>query len=588
MSSGIQVQAVVNAHDFACHARRHRNEKMREGGNFVGLQQSRQRLSFEIVRLNRCDTVIVEHTTGQAALDIGGRDRVDSDVRSEGAREGESQCVHRAFRCRVGDRRTEAGGAGNRGEIDDCAAPARTERGRARANHLERTDQIDVVGACELAGRQRIEIRVRHEARRTGAVDQCIEPTEVREKLMNRRHAIGIIGYIEIEADRTRAVRLAVGNHGIGLSAIVRVERSERDIPTMACKGTGALRTDAGGRSGDEANRSCCGIHARECTTCRGVSPETRSADVGTTCGYVLPRELTTMQSHSRPTSVWRGAWTALLGLALVVSVDVAHPLSLSAQSPPLWEVYAIRYATVPQFKVAGLIAGADTSRRLDIAMTVWLLKSPSGRTVLLDAGFKRADLIARWKPTSYLRPDSAVSRAGVSVGDISDVIVSHIHWDHFDGVDLFPRAKIWIQREEVEHHIDATGNVLDRAIDAPDAAMLTALRAAGRVELVSGDAREIIPGVTVYTGGKHTFQSQYIAVRTAQGVVVLASDNMYLYENLEKHLPIAQTLDAASNLAAQSRMVSLAASPRLIVPGHDPAVFERFESVAPGVVRIR
>jgi glyoxylase-like metal-dependent hydrolase (beta-lactamase superfamily II) len=61
----------------------------------------------------------------------------------------------------------------------------------------------------------------------------------------------------------------------------------------------------------------------------------------------------------------------------------------------------------------------------------------------------------------------------------------------------------------------------------------------------------------------------------------------MYLYENLEKHVPIAQTLDAASNLRAQDRMKQLAASPRLIVPGHDPAVFEKFPKVSERVVKI-
>jgi glyoxylase-like metal-dependent hydrolase (beta-lactamase superfamily II) len=284
----------------------------------------------------------------------------------------------------------------------------------------------------------------------------------------------------------------------------------------------------------------------------------------------------------------WLPGLTALHRLAGSVTFALLCASTMRAQAAPVWEVFAIRYATVPQFRVSGLIAGADTARRLDIAMTVWLLKSPSGRHVLLDAGFKRADLITRWKPSNYVRPDSAVARAGVLPGDISDVIVSHIHWDHFDGADLFPRATIWLQRDEVEHHIDATGAVLDRAIDAPDAAMLAALRAAGRVQQVAGDAREIIPGITVYTGGKHTFQSQYVAVRTAQGVVVLASDNVYLYENLDRHVPIAQTLDAGSNLAAQSRMESLASSPRLIIPGHDPAVFDRFQSVGDGIVRIR
>jgi glyoxylase-like metal-dependent hydrolase (beta-lactamase superfamily II) len=59
----------------------------------------------------------------------------------------------------------------------------------------------------------------------------------------------------------------------------------------------------------------------------------------------------------------------------------------------------------------------------------------------------------------------------------------------------------------------------------------------------------------------------------------VLASDNLYLYENLDRRLPIAQTLDAESNVAAQGRMLELASDRRLIVPGHDPAVFERFRT---------
>jgi hypothetical protein len=60
--------------------------------------------------------------------------------------------------------------------------------------------------------------------------------------------------------------------------------------------------------------------------------------------------------------------------------------------------------------------------------------------------------------------------------------------------------------------------------------------------------------------------------VRTAAGTVVLASDNVYIYENLEKHVPIAATLNPESNLAAQDRMRNLASKESLIVPGHDAA----------------
>jgi glyoxylase-like metal-dependent hydrolase (beta-lactamase superfamily II) len=169
----------------------------------------------------------------------------------------------------------------------------------------------------------------------------------------------------------------------------------------------------------------------------------------------------------------------------------------------------------------------------------------------------------------------------------VTDIVITHVHWDHLDGADLFPRAKVWLQREEYEYYVGAGGEVRNRGIDAEDAAMLSRIAADGRLGLVDGDDREILPGVRVYTGGRHTFASQYAGVRTRAGTVVLASDNAYLFENLERGVAIGQTLDRAANVAAQARMLKLAARPALVVPGHDPAVFERFPLVKPGVARI-
>lgn len=273
--------------------------------------------------------------------------------------------------------------------------------------------------------------------------------------------------------------------------------------------------------------------------------------------------------------------------LIALAAALVAGTAARPAAAPVTYDPYAVRYATIPGFRVSGLIAGADTSRRMDIAMMVWLLKGSDGRNVLVDAGFHRDDFVRRWKPTDFAPPSDAVARAGVRPEDVSDVIITHIHWDHLDGVDLFPRARVWLQRDEFTHHLDSAGTVKDRAIDAGDAKALAALAREGRLMLVDGDATEIIPGITVYTGGKHTFQSQFVAARTRAGTIVLASDNLYLYENLETHRPIAQTLDSASNLAAQARMKTLASDPRLIIPGHDPAVFVRFPTPGNGVAHL-
>ncbi|HVP39829.1 MAG TPA: N-acyl homoserine lactonase family protein [Candidatus Saccharimonadales bacterium] len=282
------------------------------------------------------------------------------------------------------------------------------------------------------------------------------------------------------------------------------------------------------------------------------------------------------------------GLRVLLLAALLAGLVTGAGTRSAAAASPgPVWQIYAFRYATVPGFPVHDLVAGADTARTVDIAMMFWLLEGPDGRRVLVDAGFYRQKFLDSWKPAGYVRPDSAVLRFGLSPDSVTDLIITHVHWDHLDGADLFPNARVWIQREEYEYYVGEGGVPAHEAIDSVDAAMLAGLGKQGRVRFVEGDAQEFLPGVTAYLGGKHTFASQYLGVRTAQGTAVVASDNLYLYENLERHLPIAQTLDAKSNLAAQRRMEHLASAERLIVPGHDPAVFTRFRTAGPGVVKV-
>jgi glyoxylase-like metal-dependent hydrolase (beta-lactamase superfamily II) len=260
----------------------------------------------------------------------------------------------------------------------------------------------------------------------------------------------------------------------------------------------------------------------------------------------------------------------------------------LAAQGKPQYEIYAIRYATIPGFAVSGLVAGADPARKLDIAMMVWLVRG-GGKNILVDSGFYREQFFKQWKVADFVKPSDAVHRAGVTPEDITDVILTHMHWDHADGMDLFPNAKIWMQKDELEYYAGTAwqNRRTHGGIDPDDVLAAVKLNLQGKVGLVDGDAKEILPGITCYTGGKHTYASQFVAVNTAKGAIVLASDNMYLWENLEKHVPIAQTLDATSNLRAQDRMKELAGDPKHIVPGHDPAVMMRYKQVAEGVVKI-
>jgi glyoxylase-like metal-dependent hydrolase (beta-lactamase superfamily II) len=273
----------------------------------------------------------------------------------------------------------------------------------------------------------------------------------------------------------------------------------------------------------------------------------------------------------------------SLLTLGLVAAA------SMAAQSKPTYEVYALRYATIPGFPVEELVAGADPARKIDIAMMIWLVRG-NGRDILVDSGFYHERFFKDWDVKDFTKPSDTLSRVGLKPEDITDVIISHMHWDHADGMDLFPNARIWIQKDELEYYAGQAwqSKTTHGGIDKDDVLTLVKLNTEGRVGLVQGDSQQILPGVTCYTGGKHTYQSEYVGVATAAGTVVLASDNMYLYENLEKHAPIGATLDAASNLRAQDRMKQMAARPDLIIPGHDPAVFTKFPNPVPGVAKIQ
>jgi len=273
--------------------------------------------------------------------------------------------------------------------------------------------------------------------------------------------------------------------------------------------------------------------------------------------------------------------------LCLVIASLAIIPVT--AQSKPQYEIYAIRYATLPDFPVAELVAGADPARKLDIAMMIWLIRG-NGHNVLVDSGFYHDRFFKEWHVNDFIKPSDSLKPLGLKPEDITDIIITHMHWDHADGMDLFPHARIWIQKDELQYYAGEAWQSRDThgGIDPDDVLTLVKLNTEGHVGMVNGDAQEIIPGITCYIGGRHTYASQYVGVNTGAGTVVLASDNMYLYENLEKHVPIAATLDAVSNLRAQDRMKQLATSPGLIIPGHDPAVITKFPNVAPGIAKIQ
>lgn len=244
----------------------------------------------------------------------------------------------------------------------------------------------------------------------------------------------------------------------------------------------------------------------------------------------------------------------------------------------PLYSIQAIRYANSPGDSLADLVMGAPKDEKIDTVYVIWLIRG-GGRNILLDSG-SHVQSWFKYKMTDYLRPDEAVKLAGVRPEEVTDIVISHAHWDHMGGMIFFPKATVWIQKEEFHYYTGEAwqpgGN--HGGIDPDDVKELVLLNTEGRLRLVDGDNIEIFPGVRAYTGARHTYASQYLRVE-GDPPFVLASDSVYLYRNLAE--PKASDTfskdDYPANIKNQERMIELAGSPDRVVPGHDALQFQKF-----------
>ena len=100
---------------------------------------------------------------------------------------------------------------------------------------------------------------------------------------------------------------------------------------------------------------------------------------------------------------------------------------------------------------------------------------------------------------------------------------------------------------------------------------------------------KEIIPGIKVFTGSRHTFNSQFVLVETGTNKVILASDNIWVYYSLEHLCPPSPggTFDTTAYVRSMQRMKTLVTNPRYIIPGHDARIFSLFPKITEGVVKI-
>ena len=263
-----------------------------------------------------------------------------------------------------------------------------------------------------------------------------------------------------------------------------------------------------------------------------------------------------------------------------------AAPLDSVARSEsPLRRVYALSYGRSRYRRDKQIHGGA--SAKTPFEWMFWLIDGPGG-PVLVDTGFDDAPLARSRGFTRYERPVSKLEVLGVAPEDVRELVLTHLHWDHVGGLAAFPRARVWIQRAELEHARGRLGPHKQRSkgMRWSDLQALEQAAAEGRLQVIEGEV-ELLPGVRLVPGGAHTPGAQMVEVDSLDGRVVIGGDTAYLYRNLFRQRATGTNVGEQASLAGLQRMYRRAASPFYALPGHDPRVLRYFKPVGPGVVRI-
>ncbi|HSI81320.1 MAG TPA: MBL fold metallo-hydrolase [Solirubrobacterales bacterium] len=151
-----------------------------------------------------------------------------------------------------------------------------------------------------------------------------------------------------------------------------------------------------------------------------------------------------------------------------------------------------------------------------------------------------------------------ALAEQGIEPHEIETVILTHLHFDHAEGLAGWPQRRTYVHRLETE---------------APYAQIVSGVLELARLEVLDGEEGEIEPGLRWIRTPGHTDGLISLLVETDRGLCVIASDCVGpLPEYFERmDLPEDFGPEREELLTQWRRIRDL--DPSVVIPGHNPPV---------------
>jgi glyoxylase-like metal-dependent hydrolase (beta-lactamase superfamily II) len=221
------------------------------------------------------------------------------------------------------------------------------------------------------------------------------------------------------------------------------------------------------------------------------------------------------------------------------------------------------------------LFYGEFSEAAVQIPITSWLIRTGDA-TILYDTGVSpravpgllRTDRLARFTDDDGLA--HRLERLGLTPDNVDLVVLSHLHYDHAGGAELFRNSELIVQKDEYSYaHYPASffaGFYYRKNFDLPGY----------RWRLLDGDT-ELAPGVTTLRTDGHTPGHQSLMVELPEtGPVILAADACYWREHVDRERVPGVVWNPTLALHSIKRLKTLARLTRAtIFPSHDPVFWK-------------
>jgi len=151
-----------------------------------------------------------------------------------------------------------------------------------------------------------------------------------------------------------------------------------------------------------------------------------------------------------------------------------------------------------------------------------------------------------------------ALGQLGVDPNEVKDVILTHLHFDHAEGLAGWPMRRTYVHRIETE---------------APYAQLVSGVLEMAELEMLEGEEGEIEPGLRWIRTPGHSDGLVSLLVDTDEGLVVIASDCVGPLPEYFEQMDLPEDFGPERDelLRQWKRIRDL--SPHTVIPGHYPPV---------------